>query len=278
MFSTEKKCFIKRTLVLINGALRYPGGKTRVAAKLISYFPDFCEYREAFLGGGSVYIKLKQIYPERSFWINDLNKNLYSFWACMKKTPEALIESIQFIKDNKKIGKDIYFELKNLRTHKISDLAVKFFILNRITFSGLIESGGFSEHAFEERFTQSSINRIEKLSSLLNKTKITNLDYKNIIDASGKDVFIYLDPPYLGAVKYPLYGNRGDLHKEFDYKGFASVLKNTNHKWLLTIDDSKDMRSFFKFANIRKIKVQYGMSNVKKSTAKIGNELLITNY
>jgi DNA adenine methylase len=264
--------------MLINGALRYPGGKTRVAAKLISYFPVFSEYREPFLGGGSVYLRLKQIYPDRSFWINDLNKNLYSFWACMKRNPEILIKSIQSVKDNKKSGKDVYFELKNLHTHKISDLAVKFFILNRITFSGLIESGGFSEHAFNGRFTQSSINRLQNLSSLLNKTKITNLDYESIIQSSGNDVFIYLDPPYLGAVKYPLYGNRGDLHKEFDYKRFASVLKSTDHKWLLTIDDSDRMRSFFKFANIRKLKIQYGMNNVKKTNAKIGNELLITNY
>ena len=71
---------------------------------------------------------------------------------------------------------------------------------------------------------------------------------------------------------------KGDLHKEFDYKRFASVLKTTNHKWLLTIDDSDRMRSFFKFANIQKLKIQYGMNNVKKTNAEIGNELLITNY
>ena len=35
--------------------LRYPGGKSRAAKYLISQFPyDIIEYREPFLGGGSV--------------------------------------------------------------------------------------------------------------------------------------------------------------------------------------------------------------------------------
>ena len=37
--------------------LRYPGGKSRACTKIESYFPDlskYKEYREPFLGGGSV--------------------------------------------------------------------------------------------------------------------------------------------------------------------------------------------------------------------------------
>lgn len=40
--------------------LRYPGGKTRAAEMLISSAPYFEEYREPFIGGGSVFIKMKQ--------------------------------------------------------------------------------------------------------------------------------------------------------------------------------------------------------------------------
>ena len=37
--------------------LRYPGGKSRAVKKMAHYFPDFNDYkefREPFLGGGSV--------------------------------------------------------------------------------------------------------------------------------------------------------------------------------------------------------------------------------
>lgn len=40
--------------------LRYPGGKTRAAEMLTSSAPYFEEYREPFIGGGSVFIKMKQ--------------------------------------------------------------------------------------------------------------------------------------------------------------------------------------------------------------------------
>lgn len=39
--------------------VRYPGGKSRAVAKMDPYFPDlrdYKEYREPFLGGGSVAI------------------------------------------------------------------------------------------------------------------------------------------------------------------------------------------------------------------------------
>ena len=41
--------------------LRYPGGKSRACTKMDPYFPDlreYKEYREPFLGGGSVAIHI----------------------------------------------------------------------------------------------------------------------------------------------------------------------------------------------------------------------------
>ena len=43
--------------------LRYPGGKSRACTKLDQFIPDlrgFKEYREPFLGGGSVAITLQK--------------------------------------------------------------------------------------------------------------------------------------------------------------------------------------------------------------------------
>jgi site-specific DNA-adenine methylase len=47
--------------------LRYPGGKSRAVAKMDQYFPDLREYgefREPFLGGGSVAIHVTKKYPD----------------------------------------------------------------------------------------------------------------------------------------------------------------------------------------------------------------------
>ena len=46
--------------------LRYPGGKSRAVTKMDQYFPDlrnYVEFREPFLGGGSVAIHISKKYP-----------------------------------------------------------------------------------------------------------------------------------------------------------------------------------------------------------------------
>ena len=46
--------------------LRYPGGKSRACTKMDVYIPDlrdYKEYREPFLGGGSVAIYITKKYP-----------------------------------------------------------------------------------------------------------------------------------------------------------------------------------------------------------------------
>ncbi|MFQ5456234.1 MAG: DNA adenine methylase [Nitrospirota bacterium] len=156
--------------------------------------------------------------------------------------------------------------------------AAAFFVFNRITFSGTSESGGFSNAAFKKRFTQSSIERVKALSGILDNTLITNLDYQEVVEAKGKNVFIFLDPPYYSATKSALYGKNGNLHKTFDHKRFAKILKNVNHKWLITYDDSKYIRDLFSFAYIKEWNLTYGMRNVGENGNQNVKELFISNY
>ena len=62
--------------------LRYPGGKSRACTKMDAYIPDlreYIEYREPFLGGGSVAIYITKKYPHLNVWVNDLYEPLYNF-------------------------------------------------------------------------------------------------------------------------------------------------------------------------------------------------------
>ncbi len=158
--------------------------------------------------------------------------------------------------------------------------AIRFFVLNRITFSGTIEAGGYSQGAFDARFTQSSIDRLQPVSSILNDTEITNLDYEDLINKDGKDVFIFLDPPYLSATKSRLYGKNGNLHTGFDHKRFAEVMKKTKHKWMITYDDCPEVRELYKWANIYELKFFYRVQNSNDSSGsrKLGFELIISNF
>jgi DNA adenine methylase len=226
------------------------------------------------------FIYLRQVYPKLKIWINDLNPELYFFWKYAQKDSEKLASEIFKVKSERKNGQELFEELVNKDTKSLSELqrAVRFFVLNRITFSGVVEAGGYSRLAFLGRFTDSSIRRVAKLGKILEGVRITCLDYRELLRNGGKEVFIFLDPPYFKATKSKLYGKNGILHLNFDHSEFANEMKKCNHSWLITYDDSPEIRKNFNFANIYEWELQYGMNNYKQGKAEKGKELFISNY
>ncbi len=268
---------------MINSPLRYPGGKHRVRDFLSGFCPDdFEEYREPFVGGGSVFISLKQKYENsrlsRKFWINDIYNPLYCFWKEMAQNGDIVIDKVRQLKQKYQDGRQLFYDLKNnIDSMNETDKAVAFFVLNRITFSGTTLSGGYSQKTFDGRFTDSSIDRLKLLQPLLSNTKITNNDYEELLFAGGKNVFIYLDPPYYSATKSALYGKNGNTHKFFDHERFAKICQISNHKWIITYDNSEYIKKLFSFANIQEFEITYGMKNVSDINQK-ATEILISNF
>ena len=269
--------------------LRYPGGKSRALKQILPHVPlNISEFREPFVGGGSVFFAIRNLFQNRinSYWINDLNYDLYCFWkevrdnapnlvAALKKTHtittdgRALFEELTLTKDQLSQNRNALSEFQR---------AVRFFVLNRITFSGIVDSGGYSQSAYEKRFTDSSIERVKNISPHLSGIKITNGDYTEALCQDGDNVFIFLDPPYWKATESKLYGVRGTLHTTFDHAQFAENMRKCPHKWLITYDDSPVIRELFDFAEIQEWTLQYGMNNYRKASAAKGNELFIKNY
>ena len=264
---------------MIRSPLRYPGGKSRAVEKISALIPPFDEFREPFVGGGSIFIYLKQKFPHKKFWINDKYAELSMFWNGLQNDSERLIEQIWKWKSEFSDGKMLHrFLRENKEKFDAIETAAAFFISNRITFSGTTEAGGFSVQAFEKRFTDSSIERLVKMPDVLENVKITNFSYEKVINGEGKNVFLFLDPPYFSATNSALYGKNGNLHKAFDHTRFAETLKKCSHRWLLTYDDSPFVRELFSFANIETWSLMYGMRNQTPNSNQKGNELFISNF
>jgi len=240
----------------------------------------FDEYREPFVGGGSFFLYLKQQRPGLKIWINDLNPELFCFWKYAQIDAQKLAREILSMKRQTQDGRQLFDELIKLDVSLLNELerAVRFFVLNRMTFSGVVESGGYSQLSFETRFTDSSIDRVSKIGPLLQGIRITHLDYRELLQTSHHSVFTFLDPPYFKATKSRLYGKNGILHTSFNHEEFAREMKKCKHSWLITYDDSSDIRKNFVYANIYEWQLQYGMNNYKQGKAEKGRELFITNY
>lgn len=262
--------------------LRYPGGKSKALKYILPQVPEIVkEFREPFVGGGSVFLAMRYKFGAQAvYWINDLNTELAVFWEMARDRLPELVKAVTHIKRTQSDGRALFNRLREQDGHDLNEIdrAARFFVLNRITFSGTIESGGFSKTAFEKRFTESSIDRLANLAGWLDDTIISDQDYATLLDKPGEHVFIFLDPPYLKSVKSKLYGKRGDLHTAFDHARFAEQMRSCAHKWLITYDDSPEIRALFRFANIIEWQLQYGMNNVGSTNAAAGAELFIRNY
>ena len=265
----------------LKSPLRYPGGKSRLVETISKIAPkDFTEYREPFLGGGSVLMRIAEDYPGKRYWGNDLYYDLFCFWTICQQYSKELEQRVREIKEEwENKGKDLHKYLSsNIADMNVFERAAAFFILNRITFSGTILSGGFSSSAFKDRFTDSSISKITRTGQLLNTEDIilTNEDYSIVLQGGDENTFSFLDPPYYKARN--LYGRKGELHKGFDHERLAETLRNCNHKWLMTYDDCEYIRALYKDYNIKEYELMYGMNNVGNKTGLPGNEIFISNY
>lgn len=270
--------------------LRYPGGKSKATQTLAPWFPEnFKEYREPFIGGGSVAFYATQAYPNISIWINDLYVPLYNFWIQLKDNGEELSNLLNVIKtkvsdyenqeDIDQAHRDLFDETKEkINTQDGLDRAASFFILNKCSFSGLTENSTFSPTASRSNFSFVGIEKLKDYSQLVSKWKITNIDYSKVMNKPGKDVFVFLDPPY--DIKDFLYGKDREMHKSFDHDVFAEMVYKCPHKFMITYNLNDRLCELYKDYYLREWKIRYSMAHrgSRGSGENLKTELLVTNY
>lgn len=262
--------------------LRYPGGKSRAIGQILAQLPtNISEYREPMVGGGSVFFAVRSLFGARirRYWLNDVNFDLYCFWRFARDENERLAARVSEMRQTYRDGRALWAYLTDdAAAWTDFERAARFFVLNRISFSGTVDSGGYSQQAFDQRFTESSIQRLRGIEHWLHNVQITHGDYAPLLTEAGEEVFIFLDPPYWSATASRLYGVNGALHTGFDHDRFAESIHACEHSWLITYDDSAYIRERFAFARIISWELQYGMNNFMQETAEKGREVFIRNY
>ena len=266
--------------------LRYPGGKSRALTKLLKYLPtmEIEEYREPFLGGGSVAIEMtKRLPKDVPIWVNDLYEPLYNFWCVLRDNGQSLQSELTKIKNqhpDRTTAQQLFTEAKvivNDREKTNLERAVSFYIVNKCSFSGLTESSSFSPQASDNNFTMRGIEKLTGYSEIIKDWKITNLSYEQLCSDTQK-VFIYADPPY--DIKDVLYGNKGSMHKGFDHSRFADEMDKCLCNVMISYNDHPDIIERF----LEWCQYDYEHTYTMRSTGtymsdqKQRRELILTNY
>ena len=268
--------------------LRYPGGKSRATVKLAQFFPDlsaYTEYREPFLGGGSVALYVTKMYPDLNIWVNDLFEPLSTFWKCLQDHGDEITQRLEFAKQrhpNPMSAKDLFDEAKeylelDVKERESINTAVNFYIVNKCSFSGLSANSSFSKQASDSNFSMRGIRRLPEYSELIQNWKITNGSYQELL-TDDTSVFTYLDPPY--DIKDNLYGNKGNMHKGFNHDGFATVCDRFIGPQLISYNSSQLVKDRFHGWTLAEFAHTYtmrsvGCYNTDQATRK---ELVIFNY
>ena len=248
--------------------LRYPGGKSRACTKLDQFFPDlrdYKEYREPFLGGGSVAIHITKKYPHLQVWVNDLYEPLVNFWKTLQDDGYALYKRLQELKSrypDRGSAKGLFLEAKELvNDDSVSPLyrACAFYVINKCSFSGLTESSSFSAQASDNNFSMRGIEKLTGYSEIIKNWKITNLRYQELL-SDDKETFLYLDPPY--EIGSNLYGKKGSMHKGFDHDGFATICDRFISPQLISYNSSQLIKDRFKEYKTGEFDLTYTMRSV----------------
>ena len=273
--------------------LRYPGGKSRIIYYLFrkNMLPEnIKEYREGFLGGGSCALAFSVMYPDVPVWVNDLYYNLFAFWTQLQKNPDPLINRLLELKDEacradgveelEKKHRALYADMRDLinTSDDDFDLATAFYVLNRSSFGGFTEQNknAFIRDSYKNTiFSQSKIKKLANISEIIQPRRITNQDYRDLMEAPGEDVFVFLDPPYL--IKDMLYGKDKEMHTSFCHEAFVKACKDTPHNWMITYNEHPWLREQFADFHMENFEFRYSLAHRKENKNK-KEELLVMNY
>ena len=268
--------------------LRYPGGKSRACTKMDQYFPDlrdYVEFREPFLGGGSVAIHISKKYPHLKITVNDLYEPLVNFWLQLQESGKELEENIKNYKSTHPepiSARELFNESKKrVNDQKFDSLerASAFYIVNKCSFSGLTESSSFSQQASISNFSMRGIEKLSGYSELITNWNITNNPYEDLIQNEiHDDIFMYLDPPY--DIKDNLYGKKGEMHKSFDHDKFADDCDQSNIDMLVSYNSNQLVKDRFKDWTAAEFDLTYTMRSVGEymRDQQKRKELLLLNY
>lgn len=260
----------------ISSPLRFPGSKSKVLGRFVPYFDSpHIEYREPFVGGGSIFFGKAKA---RHNILNDIDENVYSFFIALRDYPKELCELVL----NNYPSVELWKQKRQQTFHQsIIEKGFDFLFFNRTNYSGIYNAsllGGVeqkSNYPIDCRWNptllcQSIISCSEKLKDVT----IMNQNFDTIITMPGENVLLIIDPPYYkqGHKLYPI------SMKHEDHVRLAKLLRETNHRYLLTIDDCEETRAIYMHENCYMNQENWYYTINSNKSGKLGKELFISNF
>ncbi|MBO4898088.1 MAG: DNA adenine methylase [Clostridia bacterium] len=258
----------------VKSPLRYPGGKFYALKHIMPYIDcvPHDEYREPFLGGGSVFFaKEKAQYNI----LNDLETDIIRFFNAIKNSDTRI--ALAALMNNEVATRSRHAEVKAMVPKTPLQEVFKTYYLNRTSYSGIINMPAWG-YADGKSAPPSSWGKfLFDAAPKLEGVDLFSLDFMEIIKmpARGKTVLMYLDPPYYHTDQKRAYTKPFTVS---DHIRLSEALKQTDFLFCLSYDNCPEVRELYNWANLYDVSWLYNTDNKPGQSRKHGNELIITNY
>ena len=186
----------------MRSVLKYPGSKTRIAPWLCSLIPEHQVYCEPFFGSGAVFFNKQKSKIET---LNDLDGNVVNYFRVVREHPQELIAALEwtpFARDeyeNAFIISDQDTDIEKARKFAVR-CEMGFSCSNKYRNGFRSSQQGTSPNT--TKLWKELPETIALASNRLKDAQIENLPANELIRRyDTKDVFLYVDPPYLGTTR-----------------------------------------------------------------------------
>ena len=301
---------------IIKPILKWVGGKTQIMDKLITEFPvEINNYREAFLGGGSVlltllsYVKHGIIKIHGNIYAYDLNEPLIYIYKNIQTHHEELYKVIQTIITDfnecgngeinrtpaniteAKIAKENYYYWIRSEYNKLCVIDKKsilvsamFIFLNKTCFRGVFRVGpnGFNV-PYGHYNNPEIINKehLEEIHNLIQNVVFECCDFNTSLTIVEPNDFVYLDPPYAPETKVSFVGyteNGFNIENHTNLFKLIHILTDTNKKIMLSNADVSLVRENFTNEKYNILSILCKRSINSKNPNSKTKEVIIKNY
>lgn len=222
-------------------ALRYFGGKWRLAPWVLSHFPPHVCYVEPFSGAASVLLR-KQ--PSELEVINDLDGDIVNFFRVLREWPDDLIRAIQltpYAREEFHRSYDLENRLVRMITSRSRKHAVerarRLYVKSIQSYNGRRKGQYRSGWRFEKNMkrgkrTVDEFNQVGHLWDVADRLKnvqVENDDALRIIERyDTPETLFYLDPPYLAETRSQRWRNKAYMFEmvEEEHVRLADLLRS----------------------------------------------------
>ncbi|SDQ17050.1 DNA adenine methylase [Pseudovibrio sp. Tun.PSC04-5.I4] len=225
-------------------------------------------YVEPFVGMGGIFFRRAD--QPRCEVINDISGDVVTLFRILQRHYPQFLEVLKF----QLTSRSEFERLAKVDPDTLTDLerAARFIYLQRTAFGGKVDGRTFGVSLRGARFDLSKIvPLLEDVHERLSGVIIERLSYADCIQRYDRtETLFYLDPPYWACEDY--YGK--GVFTADDFQKLADQLKSLKGRFLLSINDTPQIREIFADFDLEEVSLNY---TVNTKSQKKAQELVISN-